>query len=35
MEMSQVPYASIVESLMFAMICTRPNITQAVGVVSR
>nr|GEV15396.1 Gag-Pol polyprotein [Tanacetum cinerariifolium] len=35
MEMSRVPYASAVESLMFAMICTRPNITHAVGVVSR
>ncbi|KAE8713996.1 hypothetical protein F3Y22_tig00110202pilonHSYRG00134 [Hibiscus syriacus] len=35
MEMSRVPYASAVGSLMFAMICTRPNIAQAVGVVSR
>ena len=26
MKMSRVPYASAVESLMFAMICTRPNI---------
>ena len=34
-EMSQVPYTSAVESLMFAMICTRPNIAQVVGVVSR
>ncbi|KAH9678909.1 Integrase catalytic domain-containing protein [Citrus sinensis] len=34
-EMSRVPYASAVGSLMFAMICTRPDITQAVGVVSR
>jgi ATP-binding cassette subfamily B (MDR/TAP) protein 1 len=33
MEMSRVPYASIVG--MFAMICTRPDIAQAVGVVSR
>ncbi|KAH9678884.1 Integrase catalytic domain-containing protein [Citrus sinensis] len=30
-EMSQVPYASAVGSLMFAMICTRPDIAQAVG----
>lgn len=34
-EMSRVPYASAVKSLMFAMICTRPDIAQAVGVVSR
>ena len=34
-EMSRVPYASAVESLMFAMICTRPNIAQAIRVVSR
>ncbi|KAL4323155.1 hypothetical protein GQ457_11G027600 [Hibiscus cannabinus] len=35
MEMSRVPYASAMGSLMFAMICTRPDIAQAVGVVSR
>ncbi|KAE8718614.1 Detected protein of confused Function [Hibiscus syriacus] len=35
MKMSQVQYASAVGSLMFGMICTRPDITQAVGVVSR
>ena len=34
-EMSRVPYASAVGSLMFAMICTRLDITQAVGAVSR
>ncbi|KAH9745517.1 hypothetical protein KPL70_004101 [Citrus sinensis] len=34
-EMSRVPYASAVGSLMFAMICTRPNIAQAVGAVNR
>ena len=34
-EMSRVPYASAIRSLMFAMICTRPDITQAVRVVSR
>ena len=33
--MSRVPYASAVESLMFAVICTSPNIAQAVRVVSR
>ncbi|GKA82365.1 hypothetical protein Tco_0789113 [Tanacetum coccineum] len=35
MEMSRVPYASAVGSLMFAMICTRPDIAHAVRVVSR
>ena len=35
MEMSRILYASTVGSLMFAMICTRPNITQGVGAVSR
>ena len=34
-EMSRVPYASTIGSLMFAMICTRPDIAQAVGAVSR
>ncbi|KAH9670424.1 hypothetical protein KPL70_016984 [Citrus sinensis] len=34
-EMSRVPYASAVGSLMFAMICIRPDIAQAVGAVSR
>ena len=33
--MNKVPYASAVGSLMYAMICTRPNISHAVGVVSR
>ncbi|GJU15291.1 retrovirus-related pol polyprotein from transposon TNT 1-94 [Tanacetum coccineum] len=35
MEISRVPYASAVGSLMFAMICIRPGITHVVGVVSR
>ncbi|KAA0067284.1 Gag-Pol [Cucumis melo var. makuwa] len=35
MEMSRVPYASAVGSLMFAMICTRSDIADVVGVVSR
>jgi len=35
MKMSRVPYASTVGSLMYAMICTWPYITHAVGVVSR
>ena len=32
--MSKVPYASTVASLMYAMVCTRPDIAHAVGVVS-
>lgn len=35
MEMYRVPYASAAGSLMYAMICTRPDIAQAVGAVSR
>ena len=34
-EMQKVPYASAVGSLMYAMVCTRPDIAHAVGVVSR
>ena len=34
-EMSRVSYASTVESLMYAMVCTRPKIAYIVGVVSR
>jgi hypothetical protein len=34
-EMKKVPYASAVGNLMYAMVCTRPDITHAVGVVSR
>jgi len=33
--MSEMPYASVVGSLMYAMICTRSDIAQAVRVVSR
>jgi len=33
--MSEVPYASAVVNLMYAMICTRPDITQVMGVVSK
>ena len=33
--MSQVPYANAVGSLMYAMVCTRPDISHAVSVVSR
>ncbi|KAK8926133.1 hypothetical protein KSP39_PZI018401 [Platanthera zijinensis] len=34
-DMAKVPYASAVGSLMYAMVCTRPDIAQAVGVLSR
>ncbi|XP_070039108.1 secreted RxLR effector protein 161-like [Nicotiana tomentosiformis] len=33
--MSKVSYASAVGSLMYVMVCTRPDIAYAVGVVSR
>ena len=33
--MESIPYASVVGSLMYAMICTRPDIAHAVGKVSR
>ena len=34
-DMRRVPYASVVGSLMYAMLCTRPDICYAVGIVSR
>ena len=34
-DMSQVPYASGVGSLMYAMVCTRPDIAHTVGVLSK
>ncbi|XP_075088088.1 secreted RxLR effector protein 161-like [Nicotiana tabacum] len=33
--MSSVPYSSVVGSIMYAMVCTRPDISHAVSVVSR
>jgi hypothetical protein len=33
--MSHVPYASVVGSLMYAIICTRPDIAHALGVLSK
>ena len=33
--MDKIPYASAIGSLMYAMVCTRPDIAHAVGVVSR
>ena len=32
--MRQIPYASVMGSLMYAMLCTRPNICYLVGIVS-
>ena len=34
-EMKLIPYSSAVGSLMYAMVCTRPDIAHAVGIVSR
>ena len=34
-DMRRIPYASAVGSLMYAMLCTRPDICYAVGIVSR
>jgi hypothetical protein len=33
--MSRVPYSSTIGTLMYAMVCTRPDISHTVGVVSR
>ena len=33
--MSKVPYVLAIRSLIYAMVCTRPNIAHAVGVVNR
>ena len=34
-KMAQVPYSSAIGNLMYAMMCTRPNIFYVVGLVSR
>jgi hypothetical protein len=34
-DMSHVPYATAVGSLMYAMVCTRPDIAHAVGFLSK
>ena len=34
-DMRRYPYASVVESLMYAILCTRPDICYTVGMVSR
>jgi len=33
--MSHIPYSSAVGSLMYAMVCTRPDLSDVVSVVSR
>lgn len=33
--MARVSYASVVGSLMYVMVCIRPNISQAVSMISR
>ena len=34
-QMSKVPYSSAIRSLIYAMMCTRPNICYVVGLASR
>jgi len=34
-EMQKIPYASAIGSLMYAQVCTRPDIAYIVGVLSR
>ena len=33
--MSGIPYSSVVGSLMYAMVCSRPDLTYAMSLVSR
>ena len=33
--MSRIPYASIVESIMYAMTCTTPDVAYSLGIASR
>ena len=33
--MSSIPYASAVVSIMYAMLCTRPDVAYALGIASR
>ena len=33
--MSRVPYSSVVGSLMYAMVCSRPNLANAISVINR
>jgi len=32
---THVPYASIIDSLIYAIVCTRPNLSQAISMVSK
>ena len=34
-QMKDIPYASVVESLMYAQVCTRPDISFVVGMLGR
>ena len=34
-QMQNIPYASVIESLMYARVCTRPDIAFAVGILGR
>lgn len=34
-KMKNIPYASAIGSIMYTMVCTRPDIAYAVGVTSR
>ena len=33
--MTMIPYASVIRSIMYAMFCTRPNVSYALRVTSR
>lgn len=33
--MKKVPYSSAIGNIMYAMVCTRPNLADGVGVVHR
>ena len=33
--MNKIPYASVIGSIMYAMLCTRPDIAHALSIVSR
>ena len=33
--MKPIPYSSVVDSLMYAQVCTRPDIASVIGVLGR
>jgi len=33
--MTHVPYASVVGSLMYVMLCTKPDLSQSVSIISK